>query len=115
MERLWIPWFALPCMKSALAEWNCDFPEALFYVWGGLPVAKIISLLNEKQGLDMPAEKVARKKEELYLSLFRISRPSLKCWSTSICNMAGFLCRGVRKHARLGDRFAPLLAATGEV
>jgi HAD superfamily hydrolase (TIGR01509 family) len=60
--------------KSALAEWNCCFPEHLFYEWGGLPVAKIISLLNEKHGLDMPVEKVARKKEELYFE----SLPHLK-------------------------------------
>lgn len=60
--------------KSALAEWNCNLPEDLFYAWGGLPVAKIISLLNEKHGLDMPVEKVARKKEELYFE----SLPQLK-------------------------------------
>jgi HAD superfamily hydrolase (TIGR01509 family) len=60
--------------KSALAEWNCDLPEDLFYAWGGLPVAKIISLLNQKHGLDMPVEKVARKKEELYFE----SLPHLK-------------------------------------
>ena len=60
--------------KSALAEWNCCFPEHLFYEWGGLPVPKIISLLNEKHGLDMPVEKVARKKEELYFE----SLPHLK-------------------------------------
>ena len=60
--------------KSALAEWNCDFPEDLFYSWGGLPVAKIISLLNEKHSLDIPVEKLARKKEELYFE----SLPHLK-------------------------------------
>jgi beta-phosphoglucomutase-like phosphatase (HAD superfamily) len=60
--------------KSALAEWNCEFPENLFYAWGGLPVAKIISLLNEKHGLDIPVEKLARKKEELYFA----SLPQLK-------------------------------------
>jgi HAD superfamily hydrolase (TIGR01509 family) len=60
--------------KSALAEWNCEFPEDLFYAWGGLPVAKIISLLNEKHGLDIPVEKLARKKEELYFE----SLPQLK-------------------------------------
>src|SRR5271163_2179567 len=52
--------------KNALAEWNCDFPEDLFYAWGGLPVSKIISLLNEQQGLQMPIAEVARRKEELY-------------------------------------------------
>ena len=24
--------------KKALAEWNCDFEEKLFYAWGGWPV-----------------------------------------------------------------------------
>ena len=32
---------------SALAAWNCDFPEKLFYDWGGLPVAEIVMLLNK--------------------------------------------------------------------
>jgi HAD superfamily hydrolase (TIGR01509 family) len=54
--------------KSALAEWGCDFSEELFYDWGGLPVAKIISLLNEKHELQMPVGEVARRKEELYFA-----------------------------------------------
>ena len=29
--------------KRALAEWNCEFSEDLFYRWGGLPVAEIIA------------------------------------------------------------------------
>jgi HAD superfamily hydrolase (TIGR01509 family) len=52
--------------RTALAEWNCAFPEDLFYSWGGLPVAKIISLLNKKHDLQMPVEVVARRKEQLY-------------------------------------------------
>jgi beta-phosphoglucomutase-like phosphatase (HAD superfamily) len=52
--------------RSALAEWNCDFPEDLFYAWGGFPVAEIISRLNERQSLQMPASEVARRKEGLY-------------------------------------------------
>ena len=52
--------------RSALAEWNCDFPEDLFYAWGGFPVAEIISRLNEKQDVKMPVPEVARRKEELY-------------------------------------------------
>jgi hypothetical protein len=52
--------------RSALAEWNCDFPEDLFYAWGGFPVTEIISRLNEKQGLKMSVPDVARRKEELY-------------------------------------------------
>ena len=29
--------------KKALGEWNCEFDEELFYAWGGMPVAEIIS------------------------------------------------------------------------
>ena len=53
--------------RTALAERNCSFSEDLFYAWAGFAVAKIISLLNEKHGLNMPVEEVARRKEELYL------------------------------------------------
>ena len=53
--------------RTALAEWYCSFSEDLFYAWAGFAVAKIISLLNEKHGLSMPVEEVARRKEELYL------------------------------------------------
>lgn len=52
--------------RTALAEWRCPLTEELFYSWGGLPVAKIISLLNEKHNLQMPIEEVARRKEQLY-------------------------------------------------
>jgi beta-phosphoglucomutase family hydrolase len=53
--------------KKALAEWNCTFDEQLFYSLGGTPVAEIVSLLNGKQGLNMPVESVATRKENLYL------------------------------------------------
>jgi len=52
--------------RKALAEWNCDFSEDLFYAWGGMSVAEIIAALNRDRGLNMPVEKVARRKEELY-------------------------------------------------
>jgi HAD superfamily hydrolase (TIGR01509 family) len=55
--------------KKALGEWNCEFEEKLFYEWGGVPVAEIISTLNERQGLSMPVEAVAHRKEELYFEL----------------------------------------------
>jgi len=55
--------------KKALGEWNCEFEEELFYAWGGMPVTEIISTLNEKYGLSMPVETVARRKEALYFEL----------------------------------------------
>jgi beta-phosphoglucomutase family hydrolase len=60
--------------KKALAEWNCTFDEQLFYALGGTPVAEIVSLLNKKQGLNMPVERVSSRKENLYMELL----PQLK-------------------------------------
>jgi beta-phosphoglucomutase family hydrolase len=60
--------------KTALAEWNCSFDEQLFYAWGGIPVAEIISLLNKRDGLSMPVEGVSSRKENLYLEML----PKLK-------------------------------------
>ncbi|MFG1955015.1 HAD family hydrolase [Micromonospora sp. NPDC048830] len=54
---------------QALGEWGCDFPEDLFYAWGGRPVADIVVTLNEQQGLAMPVDVVARRREELYQQL----------------------------------------------
>jgi HAD superfamily hydrolase (TIGR01509 family) len=54
--------------KSVLAEWNCEFGEDIFYAWGGMPVAEIISTLNQRHGLKMPVEDVSRRKEELYFA-----------------------------------------------
>ncbi len=53
---------------------NCEFEEKLFYSWGGMPVAKIIAMLNEHSGLNMPIDAVGRRKEDLYYELL----PELK-------------------------------------
>jgi HAD superfamily hydrolase (TIGR01509 family) len=53
--------------KQALAEWNGTFDEPLFYSLGGTPTTEIVSLLNKMQGLNMPVEEVAIRKEHLYL------------------------------------------------
>jgi beta-phosphoglucomutase family hydrolase len=55
--------------KKALAEWNCTFDEQLFYAWGGIPAAEVVHLLNERQGLSMPVEGVASRKEDFYFEL----------------------------------------------
>jgi HAD superfamily hydrolase (TIGR01509 family) len=61
--------------SRALAEWNCEFSEALFYAWGGMPVAEIISTLNAKYGLHMPVERVAKRKEDLYFEVLPQLKP----------------------------------------
>ena len=60
--------------KKALGEWNCEFAEELFYAWGGRPTAEIVATLNQTQGLSMPVESVAHRKEEFYFKML----PELK-------------------------------------
>jgi HAD superfamily hydrolase (TIGR01509 family) len=60
--------------KRSLDEWDCPFVEELFYAWGGKPIAEIVNLLNEQQGLRMPVETVAQRRE-IY---FRELLPQLK-------------------------------------
>jgi beta-phosphoglucomutase family hydrolase len=55
--------------KTALGEWGCAFDEELFYSWGGKPVEEIIATLNQRNGLEMPVETVALRKESLYYEL----------------------------------------------
>lgn len=55
--------------KQALDEWGCEFPEDLFYAWGGRPTDEIIVSLNQSQGLAMPVDAVARRREGLYRAL----------------------------------------------
>ena len=53
--------------NRALARYNCPFPEDLFYLWGGRPVAEIIQSLNQAHGLNMPVDDLEAEKEQLYL------------------------------------------------
>lgn len=60
--------------KTALGQWGCEFPEEIFYAWGGMPVAEIIATLNRQHGLEMPVEEVAHRKEAMFFDLL----PQLK-------------------------------------
>jgi HAD superfamily hydrolase (TIGR01509 family) len=60
--------------RNALAPWNCDFTESLFFEWAGFSVSEIVEMLNEKHGLKMPVADVVRRKEEFYFK----SLPNLK-------------------------------------
>jgi HAD superfamily hydrolase (TIGR01509 family) len=51
---------------GALSEWGCDFPEDLFYAWGGRTVTEIIEDLNDRNGLAMPVAAVAARREALF-------------------------------------------------
>jgi HAD superfamily hydrolase (TIGR01509 family) len=55
--------------KQALGEWNCVFPEDVFYAWGGMPTAEIVATLSAQQGLTLPVGEVTHRKELLYYGL----------------------------------------------
>ncbi len=54
--------------QEALAGWDCEFPEELFYAWGGRPAADIIVDLNERHGLAMPVATVNEHRESRFQS-----------------------------------------------
>ncbi|MFV0415786.1 MAG: HAD family hydrolase [Chthoniobacterales bacterium] len=61
--------------KKAVGEHGGDFPEDLFYSWGGRPTIVIVNELNERFGLKMPPEETVRRKENYYLELIPEVKP----------------------------------------
>jgi beta-phosphoglucomutase family hydrolase len=55
--------------KRALGDYGCEFPEDIFYAWGGMPAAEIVATLSAQQGLALDAEDVAHRKELIYYEL----------------------------------------------
>ncbi len=55
--------------KKALGEHGCEFPEDVFYAWGGMPTVQIVETLSAQQRLVLNAEEVAHRKELLYYEL----------------------------------------------
>jgi beta-phosphoglucomutase family hydrolase len=56
--------------KLALAEYGCtNFSEEYFYELGGLPVAEVARQLNQRDGLSIPVDEFADRKEEFYYEL----------------------------------------------
>ena len=51
---------------EALGEFGVEFPEALFYEFGGIPTPRIVELLNERHGHSMPPMETAVYKESLF-------------------------------------------------
>ncbi|WP_430790006.1 HAD family hydrolase [Actinoplanes sp. G11-F43] len=54
---------------AALAEHGAEFPRDLFYAWGGRTVVDVITDLNRMQGLDMPVDVLAARREELFQAM----------------------------------------------
>ena len=60
---------------EALAPYGCTFPEALFYAWGGRPVADILHDLARDQKIELPIAHLTTHKEDLYLALLPELKP----------------------------------------
>jgi beta-phosphoglucomutase-like phosphatase (HAD superfamily) len=63
--------------SKALSEWNCEFREELFYAWGGMPVAEIISALQRKARAEYAGAECGQTERQLYLEIL----PQLKAVS----------------------------------
>lgn len=59
----------------AMNEFGGQFPEDLFYSWGGTPTEKIIEQLNEKFGSKMDPPKTAHQKEIYFQELIPETMP----------------------------------------
>ena len=60
---------------QAVEEHGGQFPEALFYQFGGIPLPRTVELLNGRFGTAMVPEVVVRRKESLYLTMLDGLRP----------------------------------------
>ncbi|MCX7868393.1 MAG: HAD-IA family hydrolase [Terrimicrobiaceae bacterium] len=54
---------------------GAEFPEDLFYAWGGRPAREIVAALNERCGLAMRVEEVAARKESCFREILHEARP----------------------------------------
>lgn len=62
--------------KQALSEYGCnDFTEELFYALGGMPVGAVVEQLNQRDGLSIPIDEFAHRKESLYYELIHQLQP----------------------------------------
>lgn len=54
---------------EALRDSSCEFPEELFYEWGGTPAEHIVALLNTRNGTSLPVMPTAAHKENLFVQM----------------------------------------------
>jgi HAD superfamily hydrolase (TIGR01509 family) len=61
--------------SRAMTEEGADFPESLFYAWGGRPAAEIVAELNLRCGLSMPVGETVERKEGYFSDLLHEVAP----------------------------------------
>lgn len=54
---------------TALGDHAKGFPEAMFYELGGVPTARIVEILNERHGCNLPVHETVEHKEALFLEM----------------------------------------------
>lgn len=61
--------------RRAMAEEGIEFPEALFYAWGGRPAREIVTELAQRSGRIIDAEEVAARKERYFEEILHEAEP----------------------------------------
>lgn len=54
---------------AAMQERGLEFAESVFYELAGVPTVRIVHILNERYGYNLPAQELADRKETLYAQL----------------------------------------------
>lgn len=55
--------------QQAVREHGGEFPEDLFWAWGGIPLPRTVEMLNERFGYHLSPPEVVHRKEQLYLQM----------------------------------------------
>lgn len=55
--------------QIALGKAANDFPEAMFYELGGVPTSRVVEILNERHGYNLPVDETVAHKEGLFLEM----------------------------------------------
>ena len=61
--------------SKTVAERGGEFPEDLFYSWGGIPMLRTAEMLNERFGYSLDPEEAVHRKETLYLAMLPEVQP----------------------------------------
>jgi HAD superfamily hydrolase (TIGR01509 family) len=61
--------------QQAVREAGGDFPEDLFWAWGGIPLPRTVEMLNERFGYHLDPPAVVHRKEQLYLQMLDQVKP----------------------------------------
>ena len=55
--------------QQAVREFGGEFPDELFWAWGGIPLPRTVEMLNERFGYHLSPPEVVHRKEQLYLEM----------------------------------------------